>query len=347
MRRWQTRPASFRRGFTMIELIVVVGVIAVLIALLLPAVQQAREAARRMQCRNNLMNIGQALHHYVHTHQQFPPGCVNDTAPILNTLAGYKMSWISQILPYLEAPGTWRKIDFAQPALAPANAAARVSRLPVLYCPSSYSVTQILVIPLPPATGEKPDGELDQFTYPFDSYGGYGGQQGDPRNAAQTSYAACHHDVESLIDVDQHGVLFVNSGVRWRDITDGRSQTILVGETNGDLIRNGGWMLGNRSTLRNTGAPIAGPSTMRTNGMTGQVAWEKNWDTIDPAQLPGATDLPQSDWNRLVGGFGSFHTGGANFVFADGSVRVVAQNIDQAVYRNLGNRRDGSLVPFE
>ncbi len=342
-------PAAPRGGFTVIELTMVVAMIAVLISLLLPAVQQAREGARRMQCKNNLLNIGLALQQYVQTYDRFPPGCVNATAPVLNTLNDQPMSWITQILPYLEAPGTWRKVDFTQPVFAPANAAARASLLTVVLCPSSYSATQVLVIPLPKADGEEETGEVDvsDLTYPFDSYGMYGGQQGDPRNATQTSYAACHHDVEALIDVAQNGVLFLNSGVRWRDITDGRSQTILVGETSGDLVRNGGWMLGNRSTLRNTGTPLTGPPMTRGSGISGQIAWEENIDTLESANLYNASDLPQTDWNRWVGGFGSLHTGGANFLFADGSVRLIGNNIDGKLYRNLGNRHDGNLVSFE
>lgn len=346
-RRWH--PAVPRGGFTIIELTMVVAMITVLISLLLPAVQQAREGARRMQCKNNLLNIGLALQHYVQTYDRFPPGCVNATAPVLNTLNDQPMSWIAQILPYLEAPGTWRKVDFTQSVFAPANAAARASQLAVLLCPSSYSATQVLVIPLPKPKGEEETGDVDvsDLTYPFDSYGTYGGQQGDPRNATQTSYAACHHDVEALIDVAQNGVLFLNSGVRWRDITDGRSQTILVGETNGDLVRNGGWMLGNRSTLRNTGTPLAGPPMTRGSGISGQIAWEENIDTLESANLYNASDLPQTDWNRWVGGFGSFHTAGANFLFADGSVRFIGNNIDGKLYQNLGNRHDGNLVTFE
>lgn len=207
------------------------------------------------------------------------------------------------------------------------------------------------MIPLPKAEveGEVAMGDVDvsDLTQPFDTYGMYGGQQGDSRNATQTSYAACHHDVEALIDVEQNGVLFLNSGVRWRDIADGRSQTILVGETNGDLVRNGGWMLGNRSTLRNTGTPLAGPPMTRGSGISGQIAWEENIDTLESANLYSAAELPRTDWNRWVGGFGSYHTGGANFLFADGSVRFVGGNIDGKLYQNLGNRHDGNLVSFE
>ena len=91
-----------RAGFTMIELLTVVGLIAVLIALLLPAVQSAREAARRTQCLNNLLQLGVALGNYASTHHVLPPGVVEPRGPILNVPRGYHMGWAVQILPFLE-----------------------------------------------------------------------------------------------------------------------------------------------------------------------------------------------------------------------------------------------------
>src|SRR5579883_167327 len=92
-------------GFTLIELLVVIAIIAVLIALLLPAVQAAREAARRIQCVNNLMQIGLALQNYQSAHEVLPPGTVNETGPIQSIPSGYHMSWMRQVLPYVEQKG--------------------------------------------------------------------------------------------------------------------------------------------------------------------------------------------------------------------------------------------------
>ena len=101
-----------RRGFTMIELLTVVGVIGVLIALLLPAVQSAREAARTAQCRNNLLQLGLALGNYASTHHVLPPGVVEPKGPILNAPRGYHMGWAVQILPFIEQTNLYRHINF-------------------------------------------------------------------------------------------------------------------------------------------------------------------------------------------------------------------------------------------
>ncbi|MEZ6062733.1 MAG: DUF1559 domain-containing protein, partial [Planctomycetaceae bacterium] len=104
-----------RQAFTLLELIVVIATIAILIALLLPAVQQAREHARRTQCTNNLVQIGIALQCYHQTHSVLPPGSVNQSGPVSTSVPGYKMSWIAQILPYADMENVYRQIDFRDP----------------------------------------------------------------------------------------------------------------------------------------------------------------------------------------------------------------------------------------
>src|SRR6187551_2927825 len=102
-----------RSGFTLIELLVVIAIISVLIALLLPAVQAAREAARRVQCVNNLMQLGIALHNYESSHEILPPGVINPTGPILNTPKGYHAGWMLQLLPFIEQRSVARRYDDA------------------------------------------------------------------------------------------------------------------------------------------------------------------------------------------------------------------------------------------
>jgi prepilin-type N-terminal cleavage/methylation domain-containing protein/prepilin-type processing-associated H-X9-DG protein len=122
-----------RGGFTLIELLMVVAVIAILIALLLPAVQQAREGARRMQCRNNLCQLALALHNYHAAHRVLPPGSVNETGPVQYGIAGANhFGWIAQILPQLDEANVWRQFDFSKTSYQQTP----LSAPQVLYCPS-------------------------------------------------------------------------------------------------------------------------------------------------------------------------------------------------------------------
>ncbi|MEW4488583.1 DUF1559 domain-containing protein [Thalassoglobus sp. JC818] len=289
MHRIRTR----RRGFTAIELLVVIAIIAILIALLLPAVQQARETARRTQCKHNMMQLGLALHNYHQTHDTLPPGSVNWEGPIRDGQPGYLFSWVAQILPYLEERLTYDKLDFSRTVDDPANLDAISRVMTILTCPSSTS--------------------------------------------ASHAYAGCHHDTESPIDMDNNGSLYLNSRVRFRDITDGRRATILLGE----VLTGSTWALGTRATLRNTSGvnrPDEVQAFRQLNrgsyyGLPEDTPYEsddENAEVVDP-------DL-------VVGGFLSSHTDGAHFCFADGAVKFLTGRINQEVFQNLGNRHDGNLV---
>ncbi|MBL8849428.1 MAG: DUF1559 domain-containing protein, partial [Planctomycetaceae bacterium] len=202
-----------RRGFTLIELLMVVAVIAILIALLLPAVQQAREGARRMQCRNNLCQLALALHNYHATYRVLPPGCVNETGPVrFGVVTDNHFGWLAQILPQLDEVNSWRQIDFTKTSYQQ----VLLSAPPMLGCPS--------------VPGPGP------------------------------SYAACHHDVPALIDVDNNGVMFLNSSVRLRDITDGKSYTLLTAECL--AIGVGYWFQGTDGMLRHSGSGVDSPGTV-------------------------------------------------------------------------------------
>ncbi len=285
------------RGFTLIELLVVAALIAILVSLLLPAVQQAREAARRTRCKVNLVNIGVALHNYLDAHGVFPPGSQNAAGPIASTPPGYHMGWLTQLLPYLEETAAWRQLDFTQSVYAPIHDRVRKHQPQILLCPSDQD--------LHPNTFVSKDGVWTLETRP-------------------TSYFGFHHDVEAPIDVDQNGVLFLNSSMGERDLPDGLSQTLIVGEGYNDPSSLLGWMSGTRSSLRNGGTTI--------NSMT-----PRNWRNATLAAT--RPDTTQPDY---VGGFGSNHTGGGHFVLGDGSIRFLSENIAPAVYRSLIHRTDGA-----
>jgi prepilin-type N-terminal cleavage/methylation domain-containing protein/prepilin-type processing-associated H-X9-DG protein len=125
-----------RPGFTLIELLTVVAIIAVLIALLLPAIQSAREIARRTQCINNLIQLGIALGNYVSTHNVLPPGVVNDKGPIQNIPVGYHFGWTVQILPFLEQKNLYKEFDFRYGLYQGTNVSIQGGRITTFLCPS-------------------------------------------------------------------------------------------------------------------------------------------------------------------------------------------------------------------
>ncbi|HTN03765.1 MAG TPA: DUF1559 domain-containing protein [Planctomycetaceae bacterium] len=302
-------PAANRRGFTLIELLVVIAIIAILIAMLLPGVQQAREAARRTQCRHNLMNLGIALHNYEMAFETLPPGSVNATGPILNQPVGYDVSWIAQILPYLDQGNAWKQLDLTQSVYSQANTAVREHMISGLVCPSESLPKRVTV------TGSNP-----------------------PIQAALTSYAGCHHDVTAPIDVDQNGVMFLNSSVRLDDVLDGTTYTIFVGEMFFDDGPQLGWLSGTRSSLRNMGTK---PTNRRPTPITPiEVSLEDESVPAagDASSAPASPPAPPAD------GFGSAHLGGWQALMGDGSVRFLSLSTDPGLLRRLADRKDGQLV---
>ena len=313
-------------GFTLIELLVVIAIIGILIGLLLPAVQAAREAARRIQCNNNLSQLALAVLNYEMAHGFYPTGTLNAKGPVLNLPLGYHHNWITQSLPYIEQRNTYAAMDFNVGVYHKNNIPPRSIRINILVCPSSSAPNSSTIA----------------------------GQ-----NVSHTNYAACHNDSEAPIDTTNNGVFFLNSRIRYDDITDGSSHTIFVGEKMIDNLELG-WMSGTRATLRNVGiglnktgfAPNGRPAYVRTslssddpfgallaNGLT-----EDNVDSvlIQPSASNPAGSKPGIDVLE-VGGFGSSHPGGGQFAFGDGSVRFLTNRAGN-VLAQLAHRADGQLL---
>ncbi|QDT30458.1 hypothetical protein Enr10x_58240 [Gimesia panareensis] len=315
----QQQNRSQPAGFVLVELWCVLLVIMVLIALLLPAVQQAREAARSNVCKNNLMQLGIALQNYRMAHQVFPPGTINPQGPILNQPEGYHVSWVLQILPLLDERAAFLSYDFMKGVYDPVNSDTANYMLQCFICPSSPT-------------------------------GGY-------------NYAGCQHDVEAPIDADNQGVFYLNSRIREKDLKDGRSYTIFLGETSdGGLLS---WTSGTSSTLRNMGTKInqlmstrlspraaypygnASGYQFKNDPLSAGYEGEEDWNA--EGNLEGTRqkkELTPEEKKALlhVGGFSSFHAEGAHFSFGDASVRYLSQKTDYQVLKRLANRQDGNLV---
>jgi type II secretory pathway pseudopilin PulG len=268
-------------AFTLVELLVVVGIIGVLVSLLLPAVNSAREAARRSQCQNNLMQLGIALHSYDSVHETLPPGAVNELDPVPDQPRGYGFGWLAQVLPYIEQANVFHHFNLQVGLYQPPNATTRTALVRSFLCPTDL------------------------------------GPARDSGRVAMTSYVGVHHDVEAPIASDNHGVLFLNSRVRYEDVTDGTSQTLFVGEKllgGPDL----GWASGTRASLRNGDMPAGAGAGGPTAAASG-----------DPF---------------YVGGFTSAHPGVFNFLVGDGAVRAVVKSIAPRVLERLTHRADGGPI---
>ena len=299
------------RGFTLVELLVVIAIIAVLIAVMIPAMQASRDVARRAACGNNLMQLSLALQNYESAYQVLPAGVTNPAGPIQNVPDGLHLGWLVRALPYLDEKNLFDHVDLSASVYGPKNAQARSIPVEGLVCPAeSVDMLNVLAPRADAAAG------AEHAAAPTEV------------KVASSNYAGCHHDVEAPINVDNRGVLFLNSQIRLSDVTDGLGHTFFTGEkrqNDGDL----GWISGTRATLRNTGTTINETPPPRTG-----------------PSVPLQADGTPAPTNVLyVGGFGSYHGGGiANFAFGDGSVKAVSETISPKIYVLLGNRADGQLI---
>jgi prepilin-type N-terminal cleavage/methylation domain-containing protein/prepilin-type processing-associated H-X9-DG protein len=311
--------SKLKRGFTLIELLVVIAIIAILVSLLLPAVQQAREAARRTQCKNNLKQIGLALHNYHDTTDCFPPG----------TLFGDDdYGWGAFILPQLEQGNLYAQLDFNVDhgsIMTPSDPEVKRSLilkpgindavLPVYLCPSN-SMTLVRSPIRPGGANESPT------TMASRTVGGFG----------RSDYKGCLGSGGGSITGMFGKIKNTRTPTKMRDILDGTSNTFAVGEGYTKFAR-----AINGPTHPNV---VDFPVWIGTNSQHQNVVAETGM-----SQIPnGGSQLPDTVLNQFDDCFASQHTGGVQFLFADGSVRFVSDNIDMATYRNLGDKADGNVV---
>jgi prepilin-type N-terminal cleavage/methylation domain-containing protein/prepilin-type processing-associated H-X9-DG protein len=322
-------PRTSRRGFTLIELLVVIAIIAVLIGLLLPAVQKVRESAARMKCQNNLKQLGLALHNYHSANERFPagimcpvqidpmrdppvpPGMVTSSIYFAPTprepIPGRFGSWLMYILPHVEQDNLFKSLDLTTNFYSNCTSLTSpgATFIPTYACPSDYIPKTVVT--------------YGNHYFGVNSYFGNAGTQAG--TLSQMGFARPSFN----------GVLYYNSSVKIGDITDGTTNTFLAGErysqdpndSAADLSDWRGWAW--------TEINSAGDSLCDTSARINTPLVSHSWGVEGRKRT-----------------FGSNHSGnGANFLLCDGSVRFVNQNLSIVTYQRLSVPNDGNVAQLD
>jgi len=332
-------PQRRKAGFTLIELLVVIAIIAILIALLLPAVQQAREAARRTQCKNHFKQLGLAIFNYEGTHGRFPAGRMSQgictagaTAPSKPDPQTKNGHGLALLLPFMEQTALYSQIDFSgaqgnlvRPgsnpvpvgldAVATGHAALASQVIPTLLCPSDSGNTVL------DAGGSfySPDGGSPGMPYAKTSYDFI---------MPYLSLRDCNH--HRSLSVDARYLFGENSYTRLAACTDGLSNTVMMGEKTLDTYngRTGGWL--------HAGWVDVGIDPLGRWNLTFPATGINVWNYNNVSNVVGK----RASWYTCA----SLHTGGAQFLLGDGSVRFLSENVDQGTLTYLCRASDGQVL---
>jgi prepilin-type N-terminal cleavage/methylation domain-containing protein/prepilin-type processing-associated H-X9-DG protein len=315
---YRTRP-----GFTLIELLVVIAIIAVLIGLLLPAVQKVREAAARLSCSNNLKQIALAAHGYHGAKDRFPTGA-RLPVDVGGRPTGGTNLWV-ELLPHLEQDNLYKRWDFNDNSnnVAGGRNATTAQVIKILVCPSDGLPEPVVELAAP---GTPP---WSWGFYGMSSYGGNAGTRSAPTGSPP-----------AFPGITRDGVFFIGSCVGLTDIPDGSSNTFLFGERyhhDPEYDRRQPVVADGRAPMAHIGrwGFVAGPGGLMGN-VTLHTAAPINY------RVPPGGDLSTVDDRGSA--FGSGHPGGANFAFADGSVRFLSESTPLPTLQALSTRAGGEVV---
>jgi prepilin-type N-terminal cleavage/methylation domain-containing protein len=298
-------------GFTLVELLVVIAIIGVLVSLLLPAVQAAREAARRMQCSNNLKQIGLALHNYHDTFQKFPPGQMiwNNNAPMAGLVGTVRLfGWQVPLLPYIEQKNLYDTVDFSWfPQINNANNTVGfgAETIETYLCPSNPFRTGVNWTGAANPRARSPEEDTTSTHY----------------SGIADDFSEFHAGGSGWPTAQGRGMFYIASYLGFRDVLDGTSNTMFVCE--------------------NVAPNPAGPNRYSGKCWTG-------WNILDvhnginfPFKL--TPRFSHSAWNSSNGP-ASFHPGGTQVTMGDGSVRFIGETINQPTLSALATRMGGEAI---
>ncbi|WP_437190849.1 DUF1559 domain-containing protein [Planctomicrobium sp. SH527] len=323
---------SRKRGFTLIELLVVIAIIAILIALLLPAVQQARESARRTQCKNNFKQIGLALHNYLDTFGCLPIGCLFADLGGTGPSASNRTTWLTRILPMIDQTPLYNQVDFVRQSNVAGYDPNNVKNadLPAYRCPSDGGTR----------------GNTGQSNYAPGNYVAcigtstrlHGNGNATASASQHGSYIAGNGEWARMVlnNGSERGVFAANSKITFAQIPDGTSNTLAVSEcvVGGDIIESSSDV-----------TPTCPQGTLRTRrGFSWLYGQTSTWQ-FGTLITPNSTTIDCERFDVYVNTAArSKHAGGVQAMLVDGSVRFVSENINLATWQNLGNRQDGNVV---
>ena len=299
-----------RRGFTLVELLVVIAIIGVLVGLLLPAVQNVREAARRMSCGNNLKQIALALHNYESTYRKFPAGYIHKFGPAgtPESVANYRgFAWGAALLPQMEQASIYENINFNVPVFDAANLAVRETPVQTFLCPSdTYSPNWFVI--------------RDDTTTPVERY-------------AAASYAANWGPATIDINLDDtpdnsRGVFYRNSFTPIRAILDGMSNTLAFGERHNGPIAE----------------VTTGGHSVYENAWFAAVRDVDDLPDDHGHMVLFETRFRPNEFGGDDKGLAAPHVGSCQFALCDGSVRAITENIDAELYDALSTRHGNEVV---
>ena len=297
--------SSSKHGFTLVELLVVIAIIGILIGMLLPAVQNVREAARRTQCANNCRQLGLAVMNYESANMKFPPGWSTGIAN--DPLAEPGWGWSAHVLPFLDQKNVHDRIDFTVAIDDHDHEDVIQTTMSVFICPSDPSETLLNL-------DEHVDhGDHDHLVLvpPQDDH------DHEELFVSRSNYSGCFGNTEiEDSPLAGNGIFFANSRVRFGDIKDGTSNTIMIGE--------------------------------RLN-LLGPISWVGMVPEVDEpmARIVAITDHAPNDSHMHFEDFRGEHPGGINVTLADGSTHFVSDSIDEVLYQGLGSRNGGEVGGIE